>query len=270
LILSGVVEVRRAGTDVVLNNLKNDGYFGATCAATPARAARSLTRATLLRIDQEVLRSLGEEFPFLGKKVEAERMRDQARYEARERGDRRPPPLLPLDMSRALMPATNVLLIDMDRCTRCDQCVRGCAEAHEGQPRFHRANPKLRFGNWEVAGACLHCVNAPCQLACPVGAIALLPRGEVQIHRTRCIGCNQCEKECPYGVIDMLPPLSPSDGSPFATKDRLGETSVANKCDLCLTDKYDPPCVACCPYDAAHRVDLSEAFPGFEGRANPA
>ena len=266
LILSGMVEVRRAGTDVVLNNLDNDGYFGATCAPLPPRSARATTRTTLLRIDKEFLPSLVQEFPWLGAKVEIEQARDAARDAARERGDRRPHPLIPLEMSRALMPARNVLLIDMDLCTRCDQCVRGCAEAHEGQPRFHRANPKLRFGKWEVAGACLHCVNAPCQLACPVGAIALLPGGEVQIHRTRCIGCNQCEKECPYGVIDMLPPLSPSDGSPVAIK----KQNVANKCDLCLTDEYDPPCVACCPYDAAHRVDLSEALLGFKGRANPA
>jgi Fe-S-cluster-containing dehydrogenase component len=268
LVLSGLVELSRPGAGgqpVVLNNIKANGYFGATCATSPARSARALARTTLLRIDRATLGRLCQTFPWLEDRIQNEQWRDALRDEARERGERQAPTHIPLEMSRALLPARNALLIDMDRCTRCDQCVRGCAEAHEGQARFHRANPKMRFDNWEVAGACLHCVNPPCQLACPVGAIALLPGGEVQIHRTRCIGCAGCEQDCPYGVIDMVPLLSPSDGTPAAAK----RERVANKCDLCLTDRYDPPCVACCPYNAAHRVDLTQAFPGLLGRANP-
>jgi Fe-S-cluster-containing hydrogenase component 2 len=68
----------------------------------------------------------------------------------------------------------------------------------------------------------------------------------------------------------MVTPLSSQDATPLAMTKKDGAGLVANKCDLCLTDSHDPPCVACCPYDAAHRVYPAEAFRGLKGRANPA
>jgi len=60
----------------------------------------------------------------------------------------------------------------------------------------------------------------------------------------------------------MYTPNSPQD----APSSKKG--IVANKCDLCLTQEHDPPCVACCPYDAAQRVDPVEFFPELKGWAN--
>jgi Fe-S-cluster-containing hydrogenase component 2 len=97
--------------------------------------------------------------------------------------------------------------------------------------------------------------------ACPVGAITLLDDNAVQIHRTRCIGCSKCAKDCPFGVIDMYDPLSKED-APSSKK------QVANKCDLCLTEDFDPPCVTWCPYDAAQRADPNEFFSGLKGRTD--
>src|SRR5206468_1610389 len=33
---------------------------------------------------------------------------------------------------------TATMVIDLDRCTRCDDCVRACASTHDNNPRFLR------------------------------------------------------------------------------------------------------------------------------------
>lgn len=267
LVLTGMVRVSvdLPGGRTMVNNLGGDtccGEMAALDAAAdgtpPKRTAHveSLCDTTILRLDRDVLRTVCQgPYAALLDKLQRERQLVTMRDELARTGRLLPPTEPPLAIAERLMLTRNVLLIDMVKCTRCDQCVRGCAEAHDMQPRFHRANPELRFGRWEVAGACLHCLDAPCQQACPVGAITLLDDSAVQIHRDRCIGCSQCANECPFGVIDMYEPTSPAD----APSSKKGV--VANKCDLCLTEQRDPPCVACCPYDAAQRVTPVEFFP---------
>ena len=46
---------------------------------------------------------------------------------------------------------------------------------------------------------------------CPPNAIKRGPDGEVVIDET-CIGCGNCQRNCPYGVIrmDSVPPKKPS------------------------------------------------------------
>jgi len=63
---------------------------------------------------------------------------------------------------------TETMLINLDRCTRCDDCVRACAATHDNNPRFVRQGSK--HDQLMVANACMHCVDPVCMIGCPTGA----------------------------------------------------------------------------------------------------
>ena len=50
---------------------------------------------------------------------------------------------------------TATMVIDLDRCTRCDDCVRACAVTHDNNPRFVRQGPV--HDDRMIANACMHC-----------------------------------------------------------------------------------------------------------------
>jgi Fe-S-cluster-containing hydrogenase component 2/CRP-like cAMP-binding protein len=265
LIVSGTIRVAREapGGATSVNFLLKNQYFGIASVFENAKRTATLSAVTdvaLITFPNAAIRKVCERFPGLLESLREE-WRQQARVDVdAERLKRLPPANPPEHLVHKLLQGRNLLLIDMDLCTRCDQCVRACAAAHDDVPRFHRANPDLRFGKWEVAAACVHCVDAPCQQACPVGAITFLPNGMVHIHRSRCIGCRSCVDPCPFDVIEMLTRSSPEE-APVTSANKA--FAVATKCDLCLTDTRDPPCVASCPYDAAQRGAPDELFPGI-------
>ncbi len=142
----------------------------------------------------------------------------------------------------------------------------GCVHAHDGVARFQRANPKLAFERWEVARACVHCTDAPCQAACDetkTGAITFLPSGLVHIHQDRCTGCKKCVPACPFDVI-VMHDLADSLQDDIKKQERLernSEAVVATKCDRCMTFDKEPMCVTSCPYDALQRKKPEKLFP---------
>src|SRR5262245_28813097 len=244
LILTGTARVTKQfpGGTMILNHLDKGGYFGEACIQENAKrtaAVDGLTKLNLLKLDRDVILRIMDVYPSIAQRLDRERNRLRRRDLETRTGRILPADDPPPDVRSKLLVTTNLLVIDMDLCTRCDQCVRSCAEAHDDRPRFHRANPKLRFGKWEVAASCLHCSDAPCLEACPVGAITFLETGAVQIIRDRCIDCKSCVPECPFDVIDMYPPVRPHD---TAKPDIWGTITVATKGDLCPTDPRAPPC----------------------------
>lgn len=109
---------------------------------------------------------------------------------------------------------------------------------------------------------------------CPPNAIKRGPDGEVVIDET-CIGCGNCQRNCPYGVIrlDAKPPAKPSlwqwllfgkgPGPGEASynwrkneseKQGLQSAKLAIKCDMCSGIEGGPACVRACPTGAAIRV----------------
>jgi Fe-S-cluster-containing dehydrogenase component len=146
-------------------------------------------------------------------------------------------------------------MIDMNRCTRCDDCVRACATTHGGTPVFERHGPQ--YGQWMFAHACMHCEDPVCMIGCPTGAIHRdSESGLVQINEPTCIGCKTCAESCPYDNIRMV-----------ASQDKRGRMLVdqtsgqpvlhASKCDLCVSASGQPSCQSACPHDALVRITLS-------------
>jgi formate dehydrogenase iron-sulfur subunit len=89
-------------------------------------------------------------------------------------------------------------------------------------------------GRWlMMSDVCKHCVTAPCQQACPTGAILHNEFGNVYIQADICNGCAYCIAACPFGVITR----SEIDG-------------LAHKCTLCYDRQRDdlvPACAKACP-----------------------
>ncbi len=52
-----------------------------------------------------------------------------------------------------------------------------------------------------MSDVCKHCVAAPCQQACPTGAIIHNEFENVYIQPDICNGCSYCIAACPFGVI---------------------------------------------------------------------
>ncbi len=150
---------------------------------------------------------------------------------------------------------TASMVIDLDRCTRCDDCVRACSTAHDNNPRFLRHGPSN--GNIMVANACMHCVDPVCMIGCPTGAIHRDAfGGQVVINPTTCIGCKACYNNCPYDAIRMVE-IRDTSGE-FMVDQDMKPIIKATKCDLCVDQLTGPACERACPHGALKRVNLNE------------
>ncbi len=164
-----------------------------------------------------------------------------------------------------LIQGQKLMLIDLDRCTRCNQCVEACVAAHDdGRTRLYLDGP--RYENFLVPISCRSCLDPVCMIGCPVGSINRGDRGEIVIENW-CIGCGMCADQCPYGSIVMNPLTMAVDLSPQA-RTVLGPdtelksiTEQAVVCDLCSSlPSQEPSCVYACPHDAAMRVNAQDFF----------
>ncbi len=172
--------------------------------------------------------------------------------------------------------ATDVLLIDENLCVGCDNCEKACADSHEGLSRLDREAGRT-YAHLHVPTSCRHCEHPHCMSDCPPDAIHRGPDGEVFIDDT-CIGCGNCQRYCPYGVIRMekVPPEKPSllswlffgsgpgPGEPDKqwveehSDPAVEKAKKAIKCDMCAGIEGGPACVRACPTGAAIRVAPEE------------
>jgi Fe-S-cluster-containing dehydrogenase component len=151
---------------------------------------------------------------------------------------------------------TATMLIDLDRCTRCDDCVRACAATHNNNPKFIRHGRQLN--HIMVVNACMHCVDPVCMIGCPTGAIHRESlEGQVVINDLTCVGCSTCANSCPYDNIHMVQ-IRNDDGKFIVDEKTQTPILKATKCDLCVDQLGGPACVRACPHDALVRADMSE------------
>jgi formate dehydrogenase iron-sulfur subunit len=95
-----------------------------------------------------------------------------------------------------------------------------------------------------MSDVCKHCVTAPCQQACPTGALVHNEFDNVYIQPDVCNGCAYCIASCPFGVITR----SRFDGH-------------AHKCTLCFDrqrDDLEPACAKACPTQSIQFGPLDE------------
>lgn len=262
LVRLGFVKVsqQRPGGELVLAYLARGSYFGemALLTGTPRTATCSaLDHVEVVRVSGEDFQLMLDRFPEIRHKLE------QAAAEHIEQNRLRVTQVADVSVDRflnqGLMEAQSLLILDLDRCTRCDQCVRACADAHDGVSRLVRDG--LRFDRYLVATSCRQCRDPLCMVGCPVGSIRRRNSLEVIIEDW-CIGCGQCANNCPYGNINMHPFPIELDDPAYPGRRIAGMKLKATSCDLCL-DHEEPSCVYACPHDAAHRVNPPEFFGGL-------
>jgi len=259
LVRMGFVKVSEPhpGGELVLAYLGRGGYFGEIGLLGEGRRTATCTaldHVELVRIHAEEFQQMVEQFP------EVRRNLEHLAYERTEQNRQRlaTATSIPLDsfLAQGLMEAQSLLVMDLERCTRCDQCVRACADAHDGVTRLVREGQ--RFDKFLVATSCRHCRDPLCMVGCPVGSIRRRNSLEVIIEDW-CIGCGMCARNCPYGNINMHP-FEVMEQDPAAPARQIAVTKhKATSCDLC-TEHAEPTCVYACPHDAAHRVEPNEFF----------
>jgi CRP-like cAMP-binding protein/Fe-S-cluster-containing hydrogenase component 2 len=273
LVRSGSVSVSRriGGRDIVTSYVAAGNYVGEM--GLVGQAKRSATvRATVatdsIFLKADVFMKMLERNQGLRERVQEtvrERLSENLRMEAQpEAGD-----LISFLMQQGLGEATDVLLIDETLCVGCDNCEKACAETHGGTSRLDRAAGPS-YAQVHVPTSCRHCEDPHCMKDCPPDAIRRAPNGEVYVQDS-CIGCGNCERNCPYGVIQMAsrkeeaPNLllwmlsgrgpGPGERQPLVD-DREGKKAV--KCDMCKDLSGGPACVRACPTGAALRISPSE------------
>jgi CRP-like cAMP-binding protein/Fe-S-cluster-containing hydrogenase component 2 len=265
LVRIGFVKVSRAHNieDLVLAYLPRGGYFGEMgllALESGANASKrnatctALDHVELVKISAEDFHAMLQRFPEVRRNLEQVAQERAAENLALQRREERN---VTLDqyLAQGLMDAQSLLVLDLEKCTRCDQCVRACADAHDGVTRLLRDG--LRFDHFLIATSCRQCKDPLCMVGCPVGSIRRRNSLEVIIEDW-CVGCGLCATNCPYGNIN-LQQIVQENSIGAAPKPVVRK---ATSCDLCH-NLPEPSCVYACPHDAAHRVKPDEFFADF-------
>ena len=149
----------------------------------------------------------------------------------------------------------SLLVLDLERCTRCDECVKACGQTHNQITRLTRDG--LRFDKYLVTTSCRSCHDPKCLTQCPVDAIHR-KEGLPIIIESYCVGCGACEENCPYGNITVHDDVQVVDL--MTGQQGIGKRAMVCDLDNCLGEIEEPSCVYACPHNAAERIDGDKLF----------
>ncbi len=283
---SMIVEKAIGGRQVFLNYLPAGSYVGEMALISGGKrtaTVKAAIKSEVIRLKGEAFRRLIDRHPRLLDKLRADmKVRQEINSFIESRKDSFAGAVDMYSETASFLiengigEATDVLLIDENLCVGCDNCEKACADSHDGLSRLDREAGRT-YAHLHVPTSCRHCEHPHCMADCPPNAIHRGADGEVFIDE-KCIGCGNCQRNCPYGVIrmDSVPPkkpalltwlllgLGPGPGEPDKAwkykgkKDGVEKPKKAIKCDMCAGIKGGPACVRACPTGAAIRVAPEE------------
>lgn len=137
---------------------------------------------------------------------------------------------------------------DAEKCSACGACAVACMDQNDidvtaGQQPYRKVYA-YESGDERVymSISCLHCADAPCVTACPVGCLKKDAKtGLTCYDTTHCIGCHSCAMACPYGAPSFR------SGGEKPAREKM------EKCHGCLSRieaGLTPACVHSCPTGA--------------------
>ena len=147
-----------------------------------------------------------------------------------------------------------IIDVNTARCIACGACSVACMDQNDIEPQYGdqmlRRCVTVEKGRGMAAEmqymslSCVHCADAPCIRACPMGCIQKDEEtGFVVYDNGRCTGCRSCFAACPFSAPAF---------------DREGRM---HKCDGCaerVKHGFLPACVKVCPMDALSLMTEAE------------
>lgn len=249
LVRAGFVKVsQRAGEgELTISYISKGEYCGEIALLLEEPWMFTLTaydHVEIVRMTRDEFHEILRRHPRMQKElweVSVERLKERGRMAATPGASA----VLQMALDEGLIHGNSILLIDLETCTRCDDCVRGCASTHQGTPRFIREGTK--YQNILIPTACYHCTDPVCMIGCPTGAITRVGASHQVVITDACIGCGNCANRCPWGNI--IPVTTDEGGTP---------KTVSTKCDLCQDAGGRPACVYNCPNGSATRINFKD------------